>query len=105
MFKKYYQAWISATSREEAEKILELLLAKHLVAGGLITQGFSHHWWQGKIDREPYWQISTFTIKKHCQLIIQAVKSISRDETPVVAFHRIDQGNSDFFHWIKENTK
>lgn len=105
MFKKYYRAWISATSQQEAEKILDLLLEQKLVAGGLITKGVSHHWWQGKIDKEPYWNISAFTLKKHRDEIIKLVKANSKDETPVISFHKIDYGNQDFLAWIEKNTK
>jgi len=99
----YYRALISATCEEEAKTILETLLEKHLVAGGLISEGFSHHWWQGKIDREKYYNISSFTLLKNKDQIIRVVEELSADDTPVVAFFKIEEASEKTLKWIDEN--
>ena len=102
---QFYHAIISATSKREAETILGTLLRKRLVSGGLITSGKSMHWWKGKIDVEPYWNISAFTVKKHQNTVITEVRKLHKDETPIISFFKIDYGNRDFLAWIIENTK
>ncbi len=103
MENQYFRALISATSEEEATAILDSLLEKHLVAGGLITDGFSNHWWEGKIDREKYYNISSFTISKNRDEIIKIVESLSRDDTPIIAFFKIDSASEKTFQWVEEN--
>ena len=41
---------ISATSREEADSISEVLVEKRLIAGSLILKGDSRFWWKGKVN-------------------------------------------------------
>jgi periplasmic divalent cation tolerance protein len=101
---KHYRSLISATSKEEAQTILKLLLNNKLVAGGLITSGLSNHWWKGKIDEEIYYNISAFTTDKHKEEIIKKVEEIHSDEVPGIVFFEIDDGNKSFLAWIEENT-
>ena len=100
-----YNVLISATKKQEAERILKMLLTKKLVAGGLITSGLSNHWWKGKIDEETYYNLSAFTIIKHRDEIISEVEKIHSDETPIIAFFRIDYANSRFLDWVRESTE
>lgn len=102
---RHYRVIISATSKEEAETIIELLLKNRLIAGGHITSNQSHHWWNGKIDREEYFSISCFTIDQNKDKIIEIVENNSKDEVPGVIFFKIDYGNEKFLNWIEENTK
>ncbi|NQV00042.1 MAG: divalent-cation tolerance protein CutA [Parcubacteria group bacterium] len=105
MNKEYYRVIISATSKEEADKITELLLKDKIIAGGFITSGESHHWWEGRIDREEYFNISCFTINENKNKIIKIVEENSEDEVPGVVFFKIDYGNENFLNWIEENIK
>jgi len=102
---EFYQVLISATSKEEAKQILKTLVESKLIAGGLITQGLSNHWWKGKIDEEIYYNLSAFTISKNKDKIIEAVEKIHQDETPIIAFFKIDYGNKKFLDWIEESVQ
>jgi uncharacterized protein involved in tolerance to divalent cations len=101
----YYRVLISATSQEEAEKITEILLQDHLIAGGFIFEGLSIHWWQEKIDREKYWNISAFTKIEHKEDLIDKVRKNHQDEVPGIVFFKIDDANQDFLDWIEDNIK
>ncbi len=101
----FYRVLISATTKQEAERVLKILLSNRLIAGGLITQGLSNHWWKGKIEEETYYNLSAFTINQHKDEIISEVEKIHRDETPIVAFFHIDYANEGFFEWVKKNAK
>jgi len=100
-----YRILISATTKKESEQILKTLLSKKLIAGGLITSGFSNHWWQGKVDEETYYNVSAFTINKHKDTIITEVEKNHSDDTPIIAFFQIDYANDKFLSWIRENTR
>ncbi|MBI2285614.1 divalent-cation tolerance protein CutA [Candidatus Saccharibacteria bacterium] len=47
---KYYQLWLTVGSKEEADKIANTLLFKHLVACVRQIPVSSDFWWKGKID-------------------------------------------------------
>jgi periplasmic divalent cation tolerance protein len=103
--KEYFVALISATSKEEAQKIMLHLAERHLIAGGLITNGDSAYWWNNKLVEKIYYNISAFTMDKHKQKIIEEVRSIHSDEVPIITFTKIDDANPDFLEWVKENTQ
>ena len=103
--KKYLRVIISATSEEEANKILEMMVNKHLAAGGKYTKGDSIFWWEDKIDRKPYYDISAFTLKNKKEEIISEVEKIHSDKVPVIHFYKIDYGIKDFLKWIEEYVK
>ena len=105
MADEYFRGIISATSEEEAQQILNMLLEKKLIAGGLISNGMSNHWWEGKIDKEIYYNISVFTISENKEKIVDLVEKNSKDNTPGVIFFKIDYANDKFLRWISENTK
>lgn len=95
----HYRALISAPSKDEANTILDNLLTKKIVAGGLITHGPSRYWWEGKIDETEYYNISTFIPARNKEMLIEEVRTISSDETPIVALFPME-GNQDFLDWV-----
>ena len=102
---EYYQGFISATSEKEAHAILDEFLAKHFVAGGHIISGESNHWWQGDIERLPYWSIMIFTKPKNADDIIGVVERLSKDDSPVVSFIKIEKMNQKGLDWIEEGSE
>ena len=99
---KYYQVYISAETKEQADTLLDSLLKKKLVAGGLLLNGPARFWWQGNISRKKYYNISAFTINTHKQDIIAEVKRESTEEVPMIWFVKID-GNKEFVTWIRKS--
>ena len=55
----YLQCWISAENKEQADHILNSLLEKKLVAGGLLLNAPARFWWKGKIISMNYHNISS----------------------------------------------
>jgi uncharacterized protein involved in tolerance to divalent cations len=103
MKEKFCQILINCPKIEEANKILDVLLEKRLVAGGLITHGPSRYHWKGKIEEQEYYIISTFSLFRNKQKIISEVRKLNSDETPAIVFLNID-GNDDFLKWIDDET-
>jgi uncharacterized protein involved in tolerance to divalent cations len=50
MTSNFCQLWLTCTNKEEADKISETLLAKHLVACVRQTPVISNFHWQGKTE-------------------------------------------------------
>ena len=98
----HVKAVISATSKQEAEKICDKLLDEKLLAGTLIVDGDSRYHWKGEIVNETYYNIHAYTLEKHKQEVIDQVREIHSDETPIIEYTEID-GNQDFLDWIEEN--
>lgn len=80
--------------------ILDALLNKKLVAGGMLLNGPTRFWWKGKVTSKKYFNISAFTKFTHKQAIIAEVKRQSSEE-PMVWFVEID-GNVELFTWIRK---
>lgn len=98
----FCQILISATSKEEANKISDELVKKKLVAGSLITKGDSRYWWGGKIVEKEYYNISAFSLIKNKEIVIEEVKKIHSDKCPIIAFFSMT-GNKEFLDWIKNS--
>jgi len=48
---EFCQVLVSATSKDEANRISDILITKKLVAGVLIVKGPSRYWWGVKLLR------------------------------------------------------
>jgi len=100
MPKACYRGLISATSKKEALKILDVLTKEKLVAGGLITSGISQYWWDKKRVTKTYWNLSIFTNSRNHRRISARVREIEGEEVPIIAFFKIDAGDPDFLDWV-----
>lgn len=101
---KFLQVWVSAESKKQADEILDSLLKKKLVAGGLIVKGPARFWWKGKISSMNYYNISAFSITKNKKAIISEVKKVSNEEIPMIWFINFD-GNKEFVKWIDRSVE
>jgi uncharacterized protein involved in tolerance to divalent cations len=102
--KEFCQILISANSKSEADRVMDKLLEKRLVAGGLIIKGPSRYFWNNKIEEKEYFNVSAFSLMKNKSKIISEVEKIHSDETPIIAFIEID-GNQKFLDWIEKEVK
>ncbi len=102
MATKYYQVYISAENKEQADTILNSLLKKKLVTGGQMIQAPARFLWKGKInDMAEYHTITSFTIERYKQAIVNDVKKTSVEEVPMVQFIEFE-GNRELLKWIDE---
>jgi len=95
----YLHVLISAETKEQADTILDALLTKKLVSGGLISHGPARFWWKGAITEMDYFNISTFTVARNKDALIEEVERLSVEEVPIVAISAMD-GNKKFLDWI-----
>ena len=89
-------------SEELAEKIAETLLQEKLAACVGFWPGKSRYWWKGKIDEEIYFNISAFTKLDYKDQIISEVEKDHSDDTPIIAFFKIDYGNKKFLEILAQ---
>lgn len=98
--------FMTASSREEAEKIATRIVEKRLAACvNIVADIKSVYWWEGKIcnDREVLC-IAKTTAALFDELAAE-VKSLHSYEVPEIIFVPIQQGSKDYMAWIEQVTK
>ncbi|MFB6241189.1 MAG: divalent cation tolerance protein CutA [Candidatus Nanosalina sp.] len=95
---------ISATSKEEADQISDMMIRNELIAGTMIHSGPSRYHWDGEIVENEYFRVQGHRLAKHKEKIIEKVEEIHEDEVPIIEFTEID-GNSGFIDCIEESVK
>ncbi len=97
--------FVTAATREEAEKIAHLLLEQRKVACVNIVPGVhSLFWWQGKLDSA---QESLLIAKTRTSLVPQVVDLVRGAHSytlPEVIALPIVAGNQDYLEWIDRET-
>lgn len=83
---KYYQAWVSAENKDQANIILDTLLKNKLILGGPILEGPAKFWWKGQIVGMNYAYIVTYTIDSLKHKIIEECRKVSVEEVPMISF-------------------
>jgi uncharacterized protein involved in tolerance to divalent cations len=99
----YYEVKISAENQQQADQILNSLLAKKLVTGGQFLVAPARFLWKGEVvDMAEYVTITSYTIVKHRDAIIQDVRRTSAEEFPMVTFVAADHLNPELGEWIDQ---
>jgi uncharacterized protein involved in tolerance to divalent cations len=102
----YYEVKISAENQMQADAILNSLLGKKLVTGGQFLTSPARFLWKGKIqDMEEYITITSYTIDKHKEAVVEDVHKTSAEEVPMVTFVALDDLNQELRDWIEETTR
>jgi uncharacterized protein involved in tolerance to divalent cations len=98
----YYELKISAENQEQADTILNSLLAKKLVTGGQFITASARFLWKGDInDMKDYVTITSYTTDRHKQAIIEDVRKTSVEEVPMITFTAFDDLNAELREWIE----
>ncbi len=99
--KEYREAHISAKDEDQANLILNTLLEKKLVTGGLLFIAPARFLWKEKLVDLQYFNITAFTMEKNQKAIIETVKKITNEELPTIWFTEID-GSDELLAWIDD---
>lgn len=96
---------VTTITREEAEKIAQLLLDRRKVACVNIVPGVhSVFWWQGKLDSA---QESLLIAKTRTSLVPQVVDLVRGAHSytvPEIIALPVVAGNQDYLEWIDQET-
>ena len=95
----YLQVQVSAENKEQADAILNSLLAKKLVTGGLLLNSPARFLWKGELVDMDYFIVTSYTTLKNKEAVIEEVKKISIEEVPMISFTSFD-GNQELLSWI-----
>lgn len=98
--------FITASSREEADKISGVLLNKKLAACvNIVADVDSLFWWKAKIDRAREVLLVVKSKKAKLAKIIEAVKSNHSYDTPEIIALPIIGGYKPYLDWINESVR
>lgn len=98
--------FVSAGSKEEAEKIASGLLKEKLAACvNIVKDVDSHFWWQGKLDRAKETLLIIKTKKSLFAGLVKKVKSLHSYEVPEIIALPIIAGHKPYLDWIDESTR
>lgn len=98
----YDEVKISSENQEQADIILNSLLAKKLITGGQFIKSPARFLWKGKVQDMEYITITSYTTHEHKTAVIEDVKRTSQEEVPMITFVAPDDINKELRDWIDE---
>jgi len=101
----YVQIQFAIDDADQADAIVELLLAERLVACGQRTGPVvSHYWWQGSREHAEEWLVLLKTRSELTSRVVDAIRSRHPYDTPEVVVLEIAGGAPDYLEWIDDVT-
>ena len=101
---EYTLIMVTASSREEAEKIATTLLERKLIAcANILGPVSSRFWWQGKIDSAEEYMIFMKTKRELFDQVADNVKQLHSYEVPEIIALPIVEGAKPYLEWINSN--
>lgn len=100
---KYIVVTTLCDKEEIADKIINSLLEKKLVAGSQVSKVHSKYWWNNMIEECDEYKIEFRTKKSLFKKIENEIKSIHDYEVAEISYYEIEEASEEFLNWIDEN--
>jgi periplasmic divalent cation tolerance protein len=98
----YLIVFMTAGSREEAEKIVRTLLEEKLIACGNVVDSVSSlFWWRGEIEEEEEVLVIMKSSEKLFKKLSERVTELHSYDVPEVLALPIVDGSSSYLEWLK----
>ena len=96
----------TAGSEEEAHKIARHLVDNRLAACvNIIPQVESIYRWQGKVDSSREWLLLVKTTEERFPAVREAIRKLHSYELPECVAINIEDGSSDYLHWLADSVQ
>lgn len=96
--------YLTASSKEEGEKLGEALVEKRLAACVNILEKMSSIYrWEGKVERADEVVVLVKTTAAKVPAVMALTKAMHSYDCPCVLEISIDGGNPDYLNWITES--
>ena len=102
---KYIIVTTLCAKEEIANKIINTLLAKKLVAGSQISKVHSRYWWNNKIEESDEYKIEFRTKESLLNEIKNEINKVHDYELAEISSCEINNLSQEFINWIEINTK
>jgi periplasmic divalent cation tolerance protein len=95
--------FITAATRQEAQKIARSLLDKHLIAcANILGPVESQFWWQGKIDEAKEFLVLMKSNERLFEKLSKTIKEMHSYEVPEILALPIVKGGASYLEWLTE---
>ena len=101
---KYIIVTTLCNKKEIADRIINILLDKKLVAGSQISEVESKYWWDGQLEETKEYKIEFRTKESLFNKIEYEIKQIHDYDVAEISYAEIKGANKEFLNWIDENT-
>ena len=102
---KYIIVITLCDKKEIANKIIDTLLEKKLIAGSQVTKVHSKYWWNNKLEECNEYKLEFRTKKSKFAIIENEIKGIHNYEVAEITYFEIKNASKEFLNWIDENIK
>ncbi len=93
--------YLTCQNKKEAEKIIQALFKKRLIACANSWPSESFYFWKGKLVQEKEIIILVKTAQRHYQKIVKLVEKLHSYEIPIIAGIEVDQINQSYCRWLE----
>ena len=102
----YIVVLVTTANREEAEKILDILLEARLVAcGNILSEVASVFGWAGKIEKAEECMVLLKSRRDLIERIAEVVKKLHSYEVPEIISFEIADGSEAYLNWLENSLK
>ncbi len=105
MIDKYIIVTTLCDKEEIANKIVNTLLEKRLVAGCQLSKVYSKYWWKNKLEECNEYKLEFRTKESLFCKIESEIKKLHDYEVAEISYTEIKNGSKDFLNWIDSNTE
>ena len=92
-------------NKEEANKVIEILLEKRLVSCCQLSNIISSYHWKGEIVHSEEYLLQMKSKKLLYKEVEQEILKMHSYETPQIIMYDIQDGYKGYLDWIEEETK
>ena len=103
MLNEYIIVTTFCNKEEIANKIVDTLLEKRLVAGSQLSKVHSKQWWNNELEECDEYKLEFRTKESLFTEIENEIKKIHDYEIAEISYYEIKGGNMEFLHWIDQN--
>lgn len=93
--------FMTTRTKEEAQKIVHLLLDTHFIAcANIIGPVDSEFWWRGKIDKAKEFLVMMKSDEKLFEKLSKTIKEMHSDDIPEILALPIVKGLTEYLDWL-----
>ncbi len=102
---KYIIVTTLCDKKEIANKIIDTLLEKKLIAGSQVIKVHSKYWWNNKLEECDEYKLEFRTKESKFSMIEDEIRQIHDYEVAEISYYETKNASKDFLNWIDENIK
>ena len=102
---KYIIVTTLCNKEQIANKIIDVLLEKRLVAGSQLSKVHSKYWWNNELEQCDEYKLEFRTKESLFTEIESEIKKIHDYKTAEISCIEITNANSQFINWIDNQVK